>query len=109
MSVLRVCALSLLSVTLAACQDSAPAEAADETHVQENPTVLDLELDDRVLVDQVETLAEPDPVLPDLFDGTAEQRKTKVSGKVLTDEEAQLLQDKVDGVELKIEVQTGSD
>ena len=45
-------------------------------------------------------------LLPDLIDGGKTERKTAVSAKVLTDEEAEQLTDSLDGVEVKLEVKT---
>ena len=45
-----------------------------------------------------------DRLLPELFDAEPEQKKTRLSGGVLTNKEAESLRDRIDGVELKIEL-----
>ena len=52
-----------------------------------------------------QALTEPEAALPDLF-GEKKDKNVKVSGNVLTKEEAESLQDSVDGVELKLEMKT---
>lgn len=44
--------------------------------------------------------------LPDMFDSPEEERRVRMSSKLLTKEEAATLQERVDGVEFKVEVRT---
>jgi hypothetical protein len=61
---------------------------------------------ERVLeaMDDVELGLDKDRILPELFDAEAEQEKMRLSGGVLTNKEAESLRDRIDGVELKIEL-----
>ena len=58
------------------------------------------------LAEQLETdIADDDGTnLPNLFEDTPKQKKTQLSGKILTREEATSVRDRVDGVEVKLEV-----
>ncbi|MEM7100235.1 MAG: hypothetical protein AAF541_18350 [Pseudomonadota bacterium] len=51
-------------------------------------------------------LTEPGEILPELLSEDKAEKSMRVSGNVLTKEEAESLQDSVDGVELKLEVKT---
>ena len=86
---------------------SAPGETAADASVstEETPSLnLSTDLIGDALTEEGE-VGEAESVLPDMFDDR-EEAKTKISGKVLTNEEAQTLQDSVDGVQLELEVPT---
>jgi hypothetical protein len=74
-------------------------------------TSLDLSSDhiaelEQSLSDSSAEITDADSLLPDMFEDTGDAPRTKLSGKVLTKEEAESMQDSLDGVELKIEVKT---
>ena len=102
------------SFALAACSpqsgsgDAAASEAQPVNTTEESAPSLNLSRDLISDGEVEEELADAENVLPDMFAEEADQPKTRISGKVLTKEEAQTLTDSVDGVELKIEVPTGS-
>lgn len=55
--------------------------------------------------EQEQALTEPPPLLPDLFDAKRNPG-VKVDGRLITDDTAKDLNDKVDGAELTIEIPT---
>lgn len=94
-------------LVLAACGGAdSSANAVDEA-----PQPIDLSPERRAAVleqhhvAQDEEIPEAQTALPDLFEQDRDPNM-RVSGKVLTDEEAQTLQETVDGVELKLELKT---
>ncbi len=93
---------------------SPPQAPVDETHIDasvEEPVPPTLSVDDarRAIVDQDRDtsvdLQEEAALLPDMF-GEKEAKRVRMSGKMLTDEEAESLDEQLDGVELKLEMQT---
>ncbi len=116
----RIVCLALL---LGACSgpppdasDAAPVAPAPQAPVDAAPPPappLDLSRDairqtaDEFADSAEATVGDAPDVLPDLFEGDgSDADKVKVSGSVLTDEEATTLRDRVDGVELKVKVPT---
>ncbi len=84
------------------------ADVAIDANPQEStPQRLDLSREGvgRVLEEMADADIEldSDRILPDMFDAEPEPEKMRVSGGVLTNEEAENLRDRIDGVELKIE------
>ncbi len=51
-------------------------------------------------------LEEPPAVLPDMFEAQTGDKKTRLSGKVLMNEEATNRHDMVDGIQIEVEVPT---
>ena len=51
-------------------------------------------------------MGDAENLLPNMFEGDAHTDKVRMSGKLLTDEEATKLQNRVDGAEVKIEIST---
>ncbi len=117
----------LLAVTLAAAGcNQGPAEngAADSSapgvtesnapdSAPQPPPPAPLDLSDEHLQglldesgDAGDALPERDRLLPDYFAEEKDPRKVKVTGGVLTDEEAASLRDAIDGAEVKVEVRT---
>ena len=81
-----------------------PREPAEPTE----PTELNLSLDlihDIVSETDGEELVDPQ-ILPQLVDQEALAKRVKLKGKVLTDKEALDMKDRIEGVELKIEIKT---
>ncbi|MFT7654891.1 MAG: hypothetical protein ACI9UU_004013 [Candidatus Azotimanducaceae bacterium] len=74
-------------------------------------TSLDLSSDrvaglEQSLSDSSAEITDADSLLPDMFEDTGDAPRTKLSGKVLTKEEAESMQDSLDGVEFTLEVKT---
>ena len=107
-----LCILALC-VGLSACGGSPQPENVDE---DSKPQQQDLNLSKenlRGFVDEIDgetkiDVGQDTNVLPELLkEGNGEtERKMRVSGNVLAKEEAESLQDSVDGVELKLEMKT---
>ena len=97
-----------------AAQSAVPAPGASEHKPSEQTLDLSKDVIDGALNDvlpegseALEALETPEDVLPDLFDAAKEDaKKVKVSGSVLTKEEAESLRDSIDGVEVQLEVKT---
>ena len=53
-----------------------------------------------------EALGEPTDLLPDLFDKDPTGRRARVEGTLLTNEDGTTLEDRLDGVEITVEVPT---
>ena len=104
----RGAAVLILAMLAVACDGNAPSGSAPtETIEPAESQAQELNLS-RELVDDETTveLADPDEVLPDLFEEDAEGKRVRLSGKVLTKEEAENLQSTVDGAEVKLERKT---
>ncbi len=56
--------------------------------------------------DETPELQASQALLPEMFDDQTETPSTRVSGGVLTREDAESLQDSLDGVEIKLEMET---
>ncbi len=99
---------------LSACESESEISPAIDTDVADSAAnktqSLNLSRDgvNRVLDEMGDEALELDAqrILPDMFDAETDREKMKISGSVLTDEEARTLLDRVDGVELKIELTT---
>jgi len=112
----RTSAVLLLAGLLSACQPgqetgtaSPPVPAqAPATSPSTTEPALDLSREHLQGVDtsQDGPGVEPEAALPAMFDTPARTKKVKVGGGLLTDEEAETLQDASDGVEFKVEVRT---
>ncbi|MEM7079631.1 MAG: hypothetical protein AAF513_13495 [Pseudomonadota bacterium] len=86
--------------------DQAPVETAaedsGETQVELNLSrelLQDTELDDA-------DIAEDPALLDDMFEAERDEKRVKLSGSVLTDEEASELTERVEGAEVKVEIKT---
>ena len=80
-----------------------PAQQSTETA----PLDLSREvLQQEMAADSEVELIEPDTTLPDLFAEQEEDKQTKLSGKVLINDEATDPRAKVDGVQIELEVPT---
>ena len=99
--------LVILAISqLGACQPDTAGTPPPEPPPQA-ATPLDLSRD--YLEDRnpgTEELAEEAELLPDLFAEDSKEARVRVSGSVITDEQANTLQDRLDGAEVKIEVKT---
>lgn len=108
----RLSWLVAVVLVLAACerssappQGSAPAQQQPAVEQQQGATELNLSRE--ALADDVEVnVGDAPTVLPDLFDGSKDKPKVRTKGRVLTDKEAQTLEDSVQGVELSVEFDT---
>ena len=105
---MRFLSITVIAATLAfsGCGEVSrdTSSTVDEALSEENPT-LDLSRD---MLDEPGSadLEDPDQVLPDLFEDQGEEGRVRVSGKVLTKEEAESLQSSVDGAEVRLELKT---
>ena len=90
----------LCLVFLAGC-----AEQQEENTSTERALDLSSEQITQEIAAEETQLAEPEAVLGDMFE-KENSPKTKVSGKVLTKEEAESLRNSVDGVQVELEVPT---
>ncbi len=62
-------------------------------------------LDD--IIDEDDSLAARKKRLPDMFESTPEDKTTKIRGALLITDEPVDMRDRVEGVEVKIEIPTG--
>jgi hypothetical protein len=99
-------------VLLAACSSDQDQDQLQEpmpgSRNEEKPS-LDLSRDalTETFSAESEDLAQPESALPDLFeDGKKQEKKTKLRGKVLTNEDAQDLRSSVDGFQIDLEIPT---
>ena len=92
------------------CEQSpatAPTDAAATPPAAAEPLKPELNLSREALADDAEVeVGEAPTVLPDLFDEGKDKPKLRTKGRVLTDKEAETLEDSVQGVELSVEFDT---
>ena len=95
--------IALLVLALAACSGPEP-----EREVGPGDPSQELDLSREAIRDVLEeegtVMKDPDASLPNMFADQAEEKQTKLSGKVLTKEEAEDLRSAVDGVQVELEV-----
>ena len=107
----------LLMLVLTACSEPEPAselgpepdaETGAETGAEQKDQELNLSRDaiTDVMDEEGPAMHDPNATLPNMFADEAEDKKTKLSGKVLTKEEAEDLRSTVDGVQVELEVPT---
>ena len=100
----------LVAAALAGCAEEAvvvPAPEPPEVVVQEEPPPpLDLSREHVAeMAGEADGLSDTPASLPDLFEGK-DARRVKMRPGLITKEEAEGLKDSVDGVELKLEMQS---
>ena len=107
--------LIVLAMLVAGCApDSNQAESAPPVPQEPQPQQLDLSAEtvnsavQEVLEDAKSqpSMVEPEAALPDLFGERREDKKARLTGKVLTKEEAKDLRDSVDGLQVELKVPT---
>lgn len=103
--------LALLVLALGACsapeqpeQKQAPNQEQDIN--QDRDLDLSREAMSEVMNEEGLSIQDPEAKLPDMFADESEDKKAKLSGKVLTKEEAEDLRSTVDGVQVELEVPT---
>ena len=107
--------VALLVLALGACsapeqpdQNQAPNQEQDinQDHSQDRDLDLSREAMREVMNEDGPSMQDPEATLPDMFADGSEDKKAKLSGKVLTKEEAEDLRSTVDGVQVELEVPT---